>query len=516
MKITNKNYHNFLEDLKNKVALSRHQAVLSVNRELILLYHLIGAKIIENQQSYGWGAKIIDQLSWDLKNAFPDMKGFSPRNLKYMRKFAEEYPDSQFVQQVAAQIPWFHIVTVMDKVSNRQDRIFYMKNVIENNWSRSTMINQIENKLHQRQGQAITNFKDKLPFVQSDLAHYTLKDPYIFDFLATSNKANEREMEKYLIHHVEKFLLELGAGFAFIGSQYHLEVGDQDFYIDLLFYHLKLHCYVVVELKDQDFKPEYAGKMNFYLSAVDDLVKTDHDNPSIGIILCKSKNNSLAKYALRDMSKPIGLTQYKLRKALPQAIKNDLPTIKQLETELAKDFNQLTSNSKPPLKTSIRKASKEDIKAMVVLSEIKRNSYQKAQPQFWRKAKNANQIQAKWFEKLLNDKNYILLVAEFTNSKSTKKQLAGFIIGNLIKAPEVYNPGLTLMIDDFCIENNYSWDSIGNNLLLHLKNLAQKKEVTQILAVCGHHDKEKCQFLEAAGLSMASNWYTGSISSLKQ
>jgi hypothetical protein len=267
--------------------------------------------------------------------------------------------------------------------------------------------------------------------------------------------------------------------------------------------------------KDQDFKPEYAGKMNFYLSAVDDLVKSEKDNPSIGIILCKSKNNSLAKYALRDMSKPIGLAQYKFAKAIPKKIKSNLPTIKQLETELAKDFNQITITAKPPLKTSVRMATKKDVKAMVRLSEIKHDSYQKAQPQFWRKAKNANQIQAKWFEKLLNDKNYILLVGEFKNPKNIKKRLVGFVIGNLVKAPEIYNPELTLMIDDFCIENNYSWDSIGNNLLLHLKDLAQKKKTTQILAVCSHHDKEKCQFLEEMGLNIASNWYAGSIRGLK-
>lgn len=340
--IIDKEYSQLLTDLKQRVASSRYKAALSVNKELILLYHHIGTAILKSQEKQGWGAKVIDQLAKDLKAEFPEMKGFSTRNLKYMRKFAEEYPDSVFVQQVAAQLPWFHIATVMDRVSNKADQIFYMKNAVQHGWSRNIMVMQIETALHKRQGQAITNFKAKLPSPQSDLAHYTLKDPYIFDFLSIGKEAHEREVEKGLVQHMEKFILELGAGFAFVGRQYHLEVGDQDFYIDLLFYNLKLRAFIVIEIKDKDFKPEHAGKMNFYLSAVDDLIKHESDQPSIGLILCKSKNNVLAEYALRDMAKPIGLSEYRLTENLPDNLKTALPTIEELEAELAKDLKSET------------------------------------------------------------------------------------------------------------------------------------------------------------------------------
>ncbi|MBX9743054.1 MAG: PDDEXK nuclease domain-containing protein [Chthoniobacterales bacterium] len=335
--IVSKTYLQFLESLKSRVLSSRYQAARSVNKELILLYHHIGTEILKSQQEYGWGAKIIDQLSKDLHAEFPEMKGFSPRNLKYMRKFAQEYPDVEFVQQVVAQLPWGHHLCLLDRVSNQQDRLFYIKQAIAHNWSRNVMVSQIERSLHQRQGKAITNFKEKLPLTQSDLAHYALKDPYLFGFLSIGDEAHEREMEKALIQHMEKFLLELGAGFAFVGRQYHLEVGEQDFYIDLLFYHLKLRYFVVIELKDQDFKPEYAGKMNFYLSAVDDLIKHSGDQPSIGLILCRSKNNVLAEYTLRDMTKPIGLAEYKLCDALPENLSASLPSIEELEAELSKE-----------------------------------------------------------------------------------------------------------------------------------------------------------------------------------
>ena len=336
--IINVEYSKFLADLKERVASSRYKAALSVNKELILLYHHIGMQILEAHEQQGWGAKVIDQLSKDLVSEFPEMKGFSVRNLKYMRKFAEEYPDPQFVQEVLAQLTWYHNVTLLDKISDKQIRLFYVKHAIEHGWSRNIMVMQMELSLHKRQGQAVTNFKDILPITQSDLAHYTLKDPYIFDFLSIGDEAHEREVEKALVHHMEKFILELGTGFAFVGRQYHLEVGDQDFYIDLLFYHLKLRCFVVIELKDKDFKPEYAGKMNFYLSCVDDLVKHETDQPSIGLILCKSKNNILAEYTLRDMTKPIGLAEYRLQDALPENLQTALPTIEEIEAELAKDL----------------------------------------------------------------------------------------------------------------------------------------------------------------------------------
>lgn len=328
-----------MTDLKQRVASSRYKAALSVNKELTLLYHHIGTAILGSQEKHGWGAKVIDQLSKDLKAEFPEMKGFSTRNLKYMRKFAEEYSDILFVQQVVALLPWGHNVLLMNRFSDKQTRMFYVRKTIEHGWSRNVMDMQIETALHKRQGQAITNFKDKLPLPQSDLAHYTLKDPYIFDFLSIGEEAHEREIEKALVHHMEKFIIELGGGFAFVGRQYHLEVGEQDFYIDLLFYHLKLRCFIVIELKDKDFKPEYAGKMNFYLSAVDDLLRHENDQPSIGLILCKSKNNVLAEYALRDMNKPIGLAEYRLTQSLPENLKTALPSIEELEAELSKDLD---------------------------------------------------------------------------------------------------------------------------------------------------------------------------------
>ncbi|MBA8757790.1 DUF1016 domain-containing protein [Wolbachia pipientis] len=335
-KVIAKEYTEFLEQLKEQIATSRYKAALAVNSKLIVLYHHIGAEILKRQKEHGWGAKIIDQLSKDLRSAFPEMKGFSPRNLKYMRKFAEEYSDIEFVQEPLAQLTWYHNVTLLEKIESRETRLFYIKEAIDHGWSRNIMVMQIELGLHKRQGKAITNFKEKLPSPQSDLAHYTLKDPYVFDFLSIGKDANEREVEKGLVVHVEKFLLELGEGFAFVGRQFHLDVGNKDFYIDLLFYHLKLRCFVVIELKDKDFKPEYAGKMNFYLSAVDDLLKHETDQPSIGLILCRSKDNVLAKYTLKDISKPIGLAEYQITESLPKNIRTALPTIEELEAELSK------------------------------------------------------------------------------------------------------------------------------------------------------------------------------------
>ncbi|WP_341817697.1 MULTISPECIES: YhcG family protein [unclassified Wolbachia] len=335
-RIIAKEYTEFLEQLKDRIATSRYKAALAVNSKLILLYHYIGTEILKRQREHGWGAKVIDQLSKDLRSTFPEMKGFSMRNLKYMRKFAEEYPDVEFVQEPLAQLTWYHNITLLEKIESHEIRLFYVKKAIEHGWSRNIMVMQIELGLHKRQGKAITNFKEKLPSPQSDLAHYTLKDPYIFDFLSIGKDAHEREVEKGLVGHMEKFLLELGEGFAFVGRQFHLDVGNKDFYIDLLFYHLKLRCFVVIELKDKDFKPEYAGKMNFYLSAVDDLLKHSTDQPSIGLILCKSKDDVLAKYTLRDMNKPIGLAEYRITENLPENIKTALPTIEELEAELSK------------------------------------------------------------------------------------------------------------------------------------------------------------------------------------
>ncbi len=327
-------YDEFLRELKERIRSAQVRAALAVNRELVLLYWQIGREILSQQQQQGWGAKVINQLAKDLKKAFPEMKGFSPRNLKYMRAFAEAYPDETFMQQLAAQIPWFHNCVLLDKVKDATERQWYIQKTIEHGWSRSILVHQIELRLYHRQGKATTNFERTLPKPQSELAEQVLKDPYNFDFLSLGNKAWERELEKTLLKHIRDFLLELGVGFAFVGNQYHLEVGGRDFWIDLLFYHYRLHCFVVIDLKVVEFEPEFSGKMSFYVSAVDDLLRQSGDNPTIGIILCKTKNQTVVEYALRDVNKPIGVSTYQLQDALPENLQGSLPTIEQLEAEL--------------------------------------------------------------------------------------------------------------------------------------------------------------------------------------
>ena len=338
--IESMDYAKVFNELKKDVRASQLRAMRSVNKELIMLYHRIGTYILELQKKQGWGSKVIDQLSRDLKSTFPEMKGFSVRNLKYMRKFAAEYPDIEKVQQVAAQLPWFHIVVVLTSVDNSDTRDFYLAKAYENGWSRNILLMQIETKLHERQGKAVTNFKDKLHNELSDLAKDSLKDPYIFEFLTLYEKAKEKDIEHGLINHVKDFLLELGEGFSFMGNQYHLSVGGEDYYLDMLLYNVKLHSYVVVELKAGEFKPEYAGKLNFYLSAVDDLVRQPGDNPSIGLLLCKEKNNIVAEYALKDINKPIGLAEYKLGQAIPKDLKTALPSIEDIEANLKRSILQ--------------------------------------------------------------------------------------------------------------------------------------------------------------------------------
>ncbi len=327
-------YDKFLRELKERIRSAQVRAAIAVNRELVLLYWQIGREILSQQQQQGWGAKVINQLAKDLKKAFPEMKGFSPRNLKYMRAFAEAYPHETFMQQLAAQIPWFHNCVLLDKVKDATERQWYIQKTIEHGWSRSILVHQIELRLYHRLGKATTNFDRTLPKPQSELAEQVLKDPYNFDFLSLGDKAWERELEKALIKHIRDFLLELGVGFAFVGNQYHLEVGSRDFWLDLLFYHYRLHCFVVIDLKVVEFEPEFSGKMSFYVSAVDDLLRQSGDNPTIGIILCKTKNQTLVEYALRDVNKPIGVSTYQLQDALPENLQGSLPTIEQLEAEL--------------------------------------------------------------------------------------------------------------------------------------------------------------------------------------
>ena len=331
-----KDYVKFLADIKTRIRSAQTRAALSVNSELVLLYWQIGNDILERQDEQGWGAKVIASLSHDLSHEFPQMKGFSSRNLKYMRGFAVAYPDEAFVQEVLAQITWYHNITLLSKVKDFKEREWYIRQTIQQGWSRNVLVHQIESGLFNRQGNAVTNLERTLPAPQSELVSEVLKDPYNFDFLTLGKEFSERDLHQSLLTHIRDFLMELGVGFAFVGSEHHLEVGDQDFYIDLLFYHLHLRCYVVIELKVGNFIPEYAGKLNFYLSAVDDLLRQEsHDQPSVGILLCKTQNRIVAEYALRDMNKPMGVSTYQLMHALPENLRSSLPSIEELEAELS-------------------------------------------------------------------------------------------------------------------------------------------------------------------------------------
>jgi predicted nuclease of restriction endonuclease-like (RecB) superfamily len=327
-------YPAIVEELKAQIRHSRLKATLAANASLLSLYWQIGQTILDQQQKAGWGAKIIDQLADDLRKEFPDMQGLSPRNLKYMRQFAASYKDLSFVQGPLAQISWYHHITLLSKVKDEQARLFYIAETARHGWSRDIMVLQIDSKYRERKGAAQTNFPTTLPAPQSDLAQQMVKDPYIFDFLSLADDYKEKDLENALTEHITKFLLELGAGFAYIGKQYHLEVGEEDYFLDLLFYHIKLRCYVVIELKRGKFKPEYAGKLNFYLSVVDDKLRTEHDQPSIGLLVCQDKDKVVAEYALKDVNKPIGVTKYQLTESIPDKLKGSLPSIEDLEKGL--------------------------------------------------------------------------------------------------------------------------------------------------------------------------------------
>lgn len=324
-----------IEQVKQEIKAAQYKAAVHVNTELIMLYHSIGCVINAHKS---WGNKFIENLAQDIKLEFPQTTGYSVRNLKYMAKFAATYPDSEFVQQVVAQIPWGHNVVLLDKVSDADERNWYIEACRKNGWSRNVLVHQIESGLYQRQvlAEKISNFENMLPSPQSELAVQTMKDPYIFDFIPFKEDMVERDIERALVQDVTKLLLELGTGFAFLGNQYHLNVGGDDFYIDLLFYNLNLRCYVVIELKTGEFKPEYAGQLNFYLSAVDGILKKEADNPSIGLLLCKSKNDLVAEYSLKDMSKPIGVSEYKITSTLPEELEQQLPSVEDLQKRIQK------------------------------------------------------------------------------------------------------------------------------------------------------------------------------------
>lgn len=377
-------YINWIAELKKKVRSAQIKAAIAVNKELILFYWDLGKMLSEKIKSSNWGDKVLENVSKDLKNEFPEMKGFSVTNLKYCKLFYEYFAfspqlggelkiSSQAVNQlettqdeisqqvvdqlqttenkediksqrlvdqiktIVAQIPWGHIIVVITRVKNINEALFYIQKTKENNWSRDVLSLQIKSNLFQRNGSAITNFSNTLPEPFSDLAQQTLKDPYVFDFLQLSDDYKEKDIENQLVNHIKKFLLELGKGFAFVGQQYHLEIVDKDYYIDLLFYHIKLKCYVVIELKNTGFIPEYAGKLNFYLSAVDSLLKESDDKPTIGILMCREKNNLEAEFALRDINKPMGISEFELTQILPENLKSSLPTIEEIEQNILKN-----------------------------------------------------------------------------------------------------------------------------------------------------------------------------------
>ena len=368
-------YRDLLGDIKTRVRAAQCRAALSANTEMIQLYWDIGRLIAARQEAEGWGAGVIPRLANDLKNELPRQKGFSETNLKRVLQFSQEYPhlfsigarpvpqlpeDSRTTTKGAPPVPqnqdsatqptvsealkavsqlgWAHNVVLIQKIKHLPTRIWYARQALKQGWSRDALLNQIKQEAHQRQGTAITNFSSTLSEPHAALAQGLLKDPYFFDFLTLEEPFHERELETELLRHLEKFLLELGRGFAFVGRQYRLEVSDREFYLDLLFYHLELRCFIVIDLKKGDFKPEYAGKMNFYCSAVDDLLRKPHDTPTIGLILCQTKDRILAEYSLRDIHKPIGLADYELTQALPANLASSLPSIESIEAELSQDL----------------------------------------------------------------------------------------------------------------------------------------------------------------------------------
>jgi len=334
-----KDYVDFLAQMKWRIGRERLKAVLGANVAQTLLYWEVGQGILQKQQKAGWGAKVIDRLAYDLKAAFPEMKGFSARNLKYMRKFAEAWPEREFVQRIIAQIPWGSNLTLLEKLKDPVLRVWYAQQTIENGWSRDLLVVQIESRLHQRIGLSANNFELTLPPEDSDMARHIFKDPYLFDFLGTAEVRKEAELENKLMQHLEKFLLELGQGFAFVGRQVPLEVAGDEFYIDLLFYHLKLRCYVVIELKAGKFSPGHVGQLTMYMNLVDDLLRHSDDKSTIGLLLVKEKNHTVAKYALSGSRQPIGVAEWEqcITESLPEELKPSLPSIEEIEQELEKD-----------------------------------------------------------------------------------------------------------------------------------------------------------------------------------
>jgi predicted nuclease of restriction endonuclease-like (RecB) superfamily len=332
----NGSYKELVSFIKAKITDTRLKVVLSANNSMIMLYWEIGNEIFKKQTAEGWGAKVIDRLSKDLSEAFPGMKGFSPRNLGYMKHFAVEFPDSTILQQGVAKLSWRSIIVLLDKLKSNESRLLYAQEAVKNGWSSNILQINIESQSLKRLGKSVNNFEAAFPPAQSDMAVQIFKDPYLFDFLGTDIPRRELEVEKKLTKHMEKFLLELGQGFAFVGRQIHLEVGNQDFYIDLLFYHLQLRCYVVIELKASEFNPSFVGQLSMYQNVVDDILKHPDDKPTIGLLLVKGKNKTVVEYSLSGYTHPIGVAdwQNKLTKELPDDLKSSLPTIEEIEKEI--------------------------------------------------------------------------------------------------------------------------------------------------------------------------------------
>ena len=348
------NYQTILTTLKEKIRQARFATVQTVNVQLLIIYAEIGRTILEQESAEGWGAKTVERLSVDLRMEFSDMKGLSPRNLRYMREFAKAYPAFSILQAPLAKLPgnpilqaslakitWYHHITLLDKVKNEQERFFYINKTIENGWSRNILVHQIETDLYKRQGNAITNFEHTLPKLQSDLARETLKNPYVFDFLNMTEEVQERDLEKALIQHLKKFMLELGRGFAYVGNQKNIVVDGDDFFLDLLFFNYNLNRFVIFELKVGDFKPEFAGKLNFYVNTINQQLKTEQHQPAIGVLLCKTPNKTVIEYSLKGIASPIGVADYELSKALPKQLKSEMPSIAELEAEIEKEYQEL-------------------------------------------------------------------------------------------------------------------------------------------------------------------------------
>jgi len=339
-----KNYNTWIVELKDKVKQAQQRAFLSVNQEMLKLYWNLGKEITEKIESAKYGDKIVPRIASDLQEAFPDIKGFSYRNIKYMRQWFQFYnkevsigqqPVAQFNNHIFS-IPWSHHIVIMSKTSSKKEALFYVSKTLENSWSRNVLTTQIENNLFSRTGKTLNNFSDTLPAPQSDLANETFKSPYIFEFLNLNEDIKEAELEKQITNNIKKFLLELGNGFAFIGNQYKLNVGGDDFFIDLLFFNIELNCYVVFELKIGEFKPEYAGKLNFYVNAINEEVKKDNHNPTIGVLLCKTPNETVVEYSIKNINTAIGISQYEMATELPKELRNAMPSVQELQEKLDK------------------------------------------------------------------------------------------------------------------------------------------------------------------------------------